>query len=442
MTERNENTTETLVIEPLVGPVHATVRPPGSKSMTNRALMVAALASGTSELSGALDADDTEAMVECLQRLGVSVDWNRQADRIIVTGIDGSLPAGGTVAALDARLSGTTSRFMMAMVALGSGPFRIDGEPPLRARPMGDGYTALAELGVAVDGDGSHLPVTISGGPVRGGHLNVRGDTSSQFLSGLAMAGVCMADGLDIAVRGDLVSAPYVAMTAEVMRAFGAEVVFDTANNRLVVKAGGYRARSFAIEADASAATYFMAIAAISGGDVRIEGVGKASMQGDIRFADILESMGAQVTWGEDWLIVSGPPLGQHLQGIDVNMADLSDAVPTLAAVAVFADRPTTVRGVGFIRHKETDRIGSVVTELQRLGIGAEETDDGFVVHPGEPQPACVRTYDDHRMAMAFTVIGTAAPGITIGDPGCVAKTFPGFFDVVEGLRRRARSGG
>ena len=431
-----------LEVVPLGGPVHASVRPPGSKSITNRALMVAGLASGVSVLRGALDADDTAAMVDCLGRAGVGVRWDRDQAEIIVEGVGGELPAVAGLVELDARLSGTTARFMTAFAALGQGSYRLDGQAPLRERPMGDGLRAVATLGATVVGDGEHLPVTISGGPVTGGALAVAGGTSSQFLSGLAMAGACMAQGLSASTGGGLVSAPYVAMTVDVMKAFGCAATFDYTTGVLDVPAGGYHATQFVVEADASAASYFMAIAAITGGVVRIEGVGRRSTQGDVRFADVLETMGARVTWGDDWVEVGGPPSGTSLRGVTVDLADLSDTAPTLAAVAVFADGPTRVRGVGFIRHKETDRIASVVTELRRLGIDADENEDGFVVHPGTPTPAAVRTYDDHRMAMAFTVIGLGSPGVTICDPGCVAKTFPGFFTMVESLRASTTADG
>lgn len=277
----------------------------------------------------------------------------------------------------------------------------------------------------------------VEGGPVRGGELVVRGDVSSQYLSGLAMAGACMPNGLDVTVEGGLVSAPYVAMTTRVMTAFGADATFDAKQGRLRVAPGGYQAADVTIEADASAASYFLAAAAVCGGRVRIEGVGADSSQGDVRFADVLADMGASVRWGPDWIELEGPAGGQ-LQGVRADLSALSDTAPTLAAVAVFAAGPTEVTGVGFIRAKETDRIAAVVTELKRLGIEATETNDGFVVHPGNPQPAEVHTYDDHRMAMAFTVVGLAAPGVTILDPGCVAKTYPGFFDDIETLRSGA----
>lgn len=298
---------------------------------------------------------------------------------------------------------------------------------------MGGAITALADLGVGVEASDGGLPVTVTGGPAPGGQLAVDGSLSSQFLSGLAMAGACMPEGLDLTIMGSLVSRPYVDMTVAVMRQFGAEVSLE--GDRLRVAPGGYVGARLAIEPDASAASYFMAAAAVCGGEVRVEGLGASSLQGDTRFAGVLERMGAVVTMGPDHITVAGPPDGR-LRGVIANLADFSDTAPTLAAVAAFADGPTEVTGIGFIRHKETDRIAAVVTELRRLGIGATETPDGFVITPAEPQPAAVRTYDDHRMAMAFAVVGLRAPGVVIVDPGCVDKTYPEFFSDLEAAVR------
>ena len=423
---------EVRAIEPLEAPPDATIRPPGSKSLTNRALLIAALAEGRSLLRGALEADDTAAMVDCVRAVGAGVDWAPGSSDVTIDGVGGRLRPGPL--RLDARLSGTSARFALAACALGPGPYEVDGAPPLRARPMAGSVDALTDLGLEVATLEGRLPVTVRGGPARGGQLTVRGDVSSQYLSGLAMAGACLADGLAITLDGPLVSAPYVAMTIEVMRAFGAEAGFDPVAGRVWAHPGGYRSTTFAIEADASAASYFLAAAAVRGGRVRVEGVGSSSTQGDAGFPAVLARMGAAVRSGSDWIEVTGPPPG-GLRGITVNLATMSDVAPTLAAVAVFADGPTEVTGVGFIRAKETDRIAAVVTELQRLGVGATATHDGFVVHPAAPRPAAVRTYDDHRMAMAFTVVGLAAPGVVIVDPGCVAKTYPGFFEDVARLR-------
>ncbi|CAN5197421.1 3-phosphoshikimate 1-carboxyvinyltransferase [soil metagenome] len=422
----------TVVVEPLTGFLDATVEVPGSKSITNRALVVAALAEGDSVLTGALHADDTEAMVAALDRLGVGVTTETETGALRVAGVAGRVPPGP--ADLDARLSGTTARFLLPLLALGSGRYRLDGAPPLRERAMGPLVTALRHLGAEVEeGRTGHLPVTVAARGLKGGSVHLPGSVSSQFVSGLLLSGPAMAEGLHVELEPPIVSRPYLALTTTTMAAFGITVEGD-ADRGLTVAPGRYRGRRFDIEPDASAASYFFAAAAICGGRVRVPGLGTSSVQGDLAFVDILESMGASVRRETAAVEVTGGP---ELRGIEVDMADCSDQAQTLAAVAVFASSPTRIKGIGFIRGKETDRIAAVVTELRRCGIEAEEEVDGFVVRPGHPRPARVQTYDDHRMAMSFTLLGLRAPGIEIADAECVAKTFPDFFEVVNSLRRQ-----
>ncbi len=424
-------------VEPFEGRLDAVVRPPGSKSITNRALVCAALASGSTRLDGALFADDTEAMLSCLHELGVGIAVEREAARVQVAGAAGSPPATGAL--LDARLSGTTARFVLPVAALGHGTMVLDGAAPLRARPMGDLLDALDELGADVVGLGEpgHLPVRLEGRGLDGGVTTVRGDVSSQFLSGLLLSAPCMRSGLEVRVEGELVSVPYVEMTLGVMRAFGAAASHE-AYRRITVAPGGYTGvERFVVEPDASAASYFFAAAAIVGGTVRIDGLGQDSWQGDLAFVDALEQMGARVERGASSTTVTG---SGTLHGVEVDFADLSDTAQTLAVVAPFASSPTTITGIGFIRRKETDRIAATVTELRRCGIHAEELPDGIRIHPGAPRPATVSTYDDHRMAMSFALLGLRVPGIRIADPGCVAKTFPGYWTVLEALRAQQRS--
>ena len=378
--------------------------------------MCAALARQPSTLTGALLADDTDAMVTCLRRLGTRVEVD--GTTMTVTRRKWT-----DAATLDARLSGTTARFLLPVVATAPGTFRIDGAPPLRARPMGPSLDALRSLGASVTGDA--LPVDVKG-PVLGGSVTVSGDESSQFLSGLLLAGAVMPRGLTIELSTPLVSKPYVELTKSVMQAFGADV------DGLHARFTGYSGRTYAIEPDASAASYFFAAAAITGGRVTVEGLGPRSPQGDVAFVRVLERMGAAVDWEPDSITVRGTGT---LRGIDVDLADFSDTAQTLAVVAAFADSPVGLTGIGFIRKKETDRIGNTVRELQRAGIHAEERPDGFVVKPSTPQPARIETYDDHRMAMSFAVLGLKVPGIEIADPDCVAKTFPEFWSTLETLR-------
>jgi 3-phosphoshikimate 1-carboxyvinyltransferase len=412
---------DVLTVAPLSSPLDATVRPPGSKSITNRALLCAALAPGTSTLTGALFADDTRAMLDAVAALGATVDADPEAAVIRVTGVDPR--AGSADAAVDARQSGTTSRFILPAAALRPGRTVVDGTPQLRARPFGPVLDALRDLGAEVSTTG-FLPATVRG-PLRGGPVQVSGHISSQFLSGLLMAGPLMTEGLTVELTSPLVSVPYVEMTRAVMTAFGVRV------DGLTVAPGTYRPTEYAVEPDASAASYFLGAAAIAGGRVTVRGLGSSSLQGDVGFADVLGRMGATVTRSADSLTVSaaGP-----LHGVDVDMSDISDTAQTLAAVAVYADSPTRVRGIGFIRGKETNRVAAVVTELRRAGIDAVEDEDGFTIRPGVPRPTRFATYEDHRMAMSLSLLGLRSPGIEIADPGCVAKTYPHFFTDLASL--------
>jgi 3-phosphoshikimate 1-carboxyvinyltransferase len=420
-----------LPIEPIAGPLDADVRIPGSKSLTNRALVCAALADGTSMLTGALEADDTLAMVEGLRALGIEVDSDWPAERLAVHGCAGRPPA--SLGIIDARLSGTTSRFLLPVAALGSGTYRIDGSLGLRARPMADIVEALRSLSVTVTEVGApgHLPVEVSDGPVAGGPVRIPGGTSSQFASGLLLAGPAMRTGLLVHIPGPLVSQPYLDMTVAVMAAFGVDVVTEVEQTWSVAP-GSYRATDCAIEPDATAASYAFAAAAIVGGRVTVPGLGQGTLQGDHGFVDLLERMGATVERGPSSTTVRGTGA---LHGVEADLSQMSDVAQTLAVVAAFADSPTRVTGIGFIRGKETDRVGHVVAELRRAGLDAEEEADGYVVRPGPIRPATIETYDDHRMAMAFALLGLRAPGLRIADPSCVAKTFPGYWAMLQGLR-------
>lgn len=416
----------TRAIRPLAEPPDRTVVVPGSKSHTNRALVCAALAEGTSRLSGALFADDTEAMLGVLRDLGLDVHADPESATIDIGGTAGRVPA--VDAPLDSRQSGTTGRFVLPMLALGDGRNVLDGADQLRARPFGELVDALHALGGRVEGE--RLPLTVEGGGLRGGTVTVSGAISSQFLSGLLLSAPCASGDVVIEVADDLVSRPYIDLTIDTMASFGVEVDNDD-YKRFVVPAIGYRAADVAIEPDASAASYFFAAAAISGGTIEVPGLGADTVQGDLDFVRALEAMGATVTIGATSTTVTGP---SELDGISIDMSDISDTAQTLAAVAPFATSPTTVDGIGFIRYKETDRIAAICHELSRLGVRAEQTDDGFIITPSEPRPGIVDTYDDHRMAMSFALIGLRAPGIVIADPGCVRKTFPTYFSVLDQL--------
>jgi 3-phosphoshikimate 1-carboxyvinyltransferase len=424
-------------VAPLAGPLDAEVRVPGSKSLTNRALVCAALAEGTSTITGALVADDSEAMATALAALGAGITPDPgDPTRLTVAGTGGRLRPGPLD--LDMRQSGTTARFLAPVVALGSGAYRLDGSDQLRARPMGPVLAGVEALGVRVvaGGEPGHLPVTVEApGGLAGGEVAVPGDASSQFLSGLLLAAPYAAAGARLRLTTALVSRPFVELTVDVMDAFGVEVAAEAAGDAFVVPPGRYRATAYAVEPDASAAAYLLAAAALVGGRVTVAGLGAGSRQGDARFADLLAAMGARVerTAAATTVTATG-----RLAGLGtVDLADMPDMTPTLAVLAAFADGPTRITGVGFVRGHETDRIAAVVAELGRLGVRAEAEADGLAVHPSPagPGPGCVDTYDDHRMAMSFALAGLRVPGISIAGPGCVAKTFPGFWDALDRLR-------
>jgi len=416
-----------MLIEPLVSPIDADVVVPGSKSITNRALVAAALANGTSELRGVLDADDTKAMLGVIQELGAGVDPLGQPDAYAITGTAGVLKPGPLT--VDVRMSGTTARFATPLAARGAGVYIIDGAPEMRARPMGETVRALRSLGVTIAPES--LPINLRGG-FDGGSLTLGANVSSQFASGMLLASPGTSNGLTLDLEGQVVSRPYLDMTCQVMRAFGASVEQPSANQFVVAANTGYTANKYIIEPDASAASYFFAAAAVSGGRVKISGLGKNALQGDVGFVEVLAAMGADVTVAEGFIEVQGTGA---LTGIDLDMSQISDTAQTLAAIAPFAQGPVRVTGIDFIRRKETDRIKAVVTELQRMGIVAVEQEDGFLIQPGMPQPATIETYHDHRMAMSFAITGLMAPGIEIADPGCVDKTFPDYWQVLDSLR-------
>jgi 3-phosphoshikimate 1-carboxyvinyltransferase len=418
---------DSIVIQ-TAGPMKATVTPPGSKSITNRALICAALADGDSTLTGVLDSEDTRVMIDALGKLGIEVDADPIAKRIRIRGCDGHPPV--SQADMNAGGSGTTMRFLTAMVCLGDGVFRLDGTPRMRQRPIEDLLAALRQMGANVKSELENgcPPVGVQASGLKGGRISVSGDISSQFLSGLLLASPYASQAVELIPAKRLVSQPYIEMTLAVMADFGVEVrkLYD---GGFAVPAGKrYRGRAYEIEPDASAASYFFAAAAITGGQATIEGLSKQSIQGDIGFCDCLEKMGCKVEYREHAIIVTGG----KLHGIEIDMNGISDTVQTLSAVALFAEGPTTITGVGHIRHKETDRLGALVAELRKFGATVEELSDGLKITPGELHAATIETYDDHRMAMSMSLVGLRVPGVAILDPGCTAKTYPLFFKDME----------
>jgi 3-phosphoshikimate 1-carboxyvinyltransferase len=421
---------EVLAPRPARGPVDGTVRVPGSKSITNRALLVAALADGDSELAGALHSDDTRYMAAALNALGVSVESDWAGERFLVRGGGGTFPA--SRADLFVGNAGTAMRFLTAALPLGHGVYRIDGVPRMRQRPIGPLLQALRDLGADVESElGTGCPPVVAhAAGLPGGRTRMAGDQSSQYFTALLLVGAYARYGIEVEVAGELVSKPYLPMTAAVMAAFGVAAELDQAEWRwLRVPAGQhYRGRHYLVEPDASNASYFFAAAATTGGRVRVDGLGGGSTQGDLRFVDLLARMGATVTLTEDAVEVRGPAGGQ-LRAIDADLGPISDTAQTLAAIAPFADGPTTIRGIAHARLKETDRVAALATELRRLGQGVAEFADGLTITPAPVTPVDIATYDDHRMAMSFAITALRAPGVRLRDPGCVAKTFPTFFD-------------
>lgn len=408
------------------GRIHGSIRPPGSKSITNRALVCAALASGSSTLTGALASEDTHVMIDSLGRLGIPVAKGGAESTLVVSGCGGTIPTGS--ADLFVGNSGTTIRFLTALATLGHGEFRLDGIARMRERPIADLMDALNQLGAdASSQSGTGCPpVTIRAHGLRGGKARIRGDISSQFLSGLLMAAPLAKQDVQLLVEGELVSQPYVTMTLRVMQSFGIVVPSNDLTQFVISGQQQYRACAYAIEPDASAASYFWGAAAISGGEVTVRGLTREALQGDVAFVECLADMGCEVTYKPDSITVHGT--NEPLRGIDVNMNAISDTAQTLAAVALFASSPTTIRGVGHIRHKETDRIGDLARELRKVGAGVEELDDGLCITPTRLRGAILETYNDHRMAMSLALVGLRVPGVTILNPGCTVKTYPDFF--------------
>lgn len=407
------------------GELSASIRPPGSKSITNRAMICAALADGQSRLRGVLDSEDTQVMIGALRALGLDIEHDQHEATATITGGAGKAPCGQSD--LFVANSGTTIRFLTAMLASAGGRHRLDGVARMRERPIEDLLEAIRQLGGdarSENGDGCP-PVQIDTTGLRGGTAQVRGNISSQFLSGLLLAAPNAQSDVELIVDGPLVSQPYIEITLQVMKAFGATIARRGYEQFSVPAPQAYRACDYEIEPDASAASYFWAAAAIAGGEVTVQGLTQRALQGDVAFCDCLRQMGCQVRYGEQSTTVQGGPL----RGVEVDMNAISDTVQTLAAVALFADGPTTIRGVAHIRHKETDRIGDLARELRKLGADVQEYDDGLTIRPVELRSAEIETYHDHRMAMSLALVGLKVPGVVILNPACSEKTYPRFFE-------------
>jgi 3-phosphoshikimate 1-carboxyvinyltransferase len=431
-------------ITPIPHPLDATVRVPGSKSLTNRALLVSALADGTTRLVNALFSDDSLYFAKALRTLGFDVQLDEANHEMTVTGLGGRIPA--KQAELFIGNAGTAARFLTAFLTLGHGEYLLDGDSRMRERPIGDLVDALQQLGATIHPSSFSLhpsqicpPIKILAHGLPGGKTKLAGNISSQFLSALLMVAPYARSPVEIELTTELNSKPYVDMTLGIMEDFGVEVERNGYQSFIIRPSRYVPLSTFQIESDASAASYFFAASAICGGTVRVENISRQSVQGDISFLDVLQQMGCVVTEADNSIAVHRqhhPLAGSSIVGIDVDMRDIPDTAQTLAAIAPFASSPTRIRGIASARLKETDRVHAACTELARLGVRVEEHEDGITIHPTSSlQPADIQTYNDHRMAMAFSLIGLRVDGVTIENPSCVSKTFPNFFEVLETLR-------
>jgi 3-phosphoshikimate 1-carboxyvinyltransferase len=423
-----------LTLSPPRKPFDAQITPPGSKSLTNRSLLLACLAKGVSTLSNVLFADDTLVMMECLARLGFRLEVDRAGHVIHVHGQAGRIEQSS--ADLFCGNSGTSIRFLTALCALGRGRYNLDGVPRMRKRPIGELVDLLHHLGIRIDYllEPGYPPINVIADGLPGGIVRFGGSKSSQFLSALLQVAPYARNEVQVDLDGPQTSWPYVAMTMRLMDSFGVtpELIRDpkTGDPRRIIIPHGhpYQATNYAIEPDASNATYFLAAAAISpGSKVTVLGLGKDSLQGDVGFSDVLRQMGASVTVARDSITVTGPDV---LEGIEVDLSAMPDTAQTLAVAALFATGPTTIRGLHTLRVKETDRIAALATELSKLGATIDVEPDSLTVHPPDQlKPAAIDTYDDHRMAMSFALTAVRQGGLRINDPACVNKTYPNYFN-------------
>ena len=428
---------EFLDLSPLIR-ARGSIQLPGSKSISNRILLLSALAQGATEVKSLLDSDDTRVMLDALARLGVN--WTRHSDTqdYVVQGVGGAFPV--KQAELSLGNAGTAFRSLTAALALSGGDYTLSGVARMHERPIGDLVDALRQLGAQIEylGNPGFPPLKIAPAHLtETNEVEVRGNVSSQFLTGLLMAAPLTGKSITIRVIGELISRPYIEITLNLMRRYGVEVQRDSWQAFTVPAGQVYRSPgTIYVEGDASSASYFLAAGAIGVGPVRVEGVGRASIQGDIRFAEALQQMGASIRMGENWVEASSQG---RLHGIDADFNHIPDAAMTIAVVALFAQGPTTLRNIGSWRVKETDRIYAMATELRKVGAVVEEGADYLrVTPPMQLQSATIDTYDDHRMAMCFSLVTLGGVAMRINDPKCVNKTYPGYFDAFASITRRA----
>ncbi len=408
--------------------MHATVEVPGSKSYTQRALVVACLAEGRSNLCNALISEDTRCVVEALRFLGAEIVIS--GSDVAVNGTGGRIHNPGRVILLGNN--GTALRFLTTMAALGKGQYMLDGSSRLRERPLLPLLNALKILGVESQSRGGYPPVEIDAKGLEGGKVVFEDVESSQYISSLLIGAPYAAGDIEIELAGKTISEPYIDMTVDIMKRFGADVIARQRNSFKVRSGSRYRGRRYIIEGDASSASYFFLAAALCRGRVKVLNINPASLQGDVNLLGIMENLGCSVVRGDGWVEVTGRPLREG--DILFDMGNMPDMVPTLAVLAAFRRGQSIITNVPHLRIKESDRIAALVNELRRIGVEAKETADGLIVAGGKPHGACIETYNDHRIAMSFAIAGLATPGIRIGDRRCVGKSFPGFWDELSRL--------
>lgn len=423
------NGIDRLTISPGEQSIDGTIPIPGSKSLTNRALIISALTEGRSKISGILKSDDSYWCIDALKKMGITI--NIQGDTAYVEGKEGKWKSND----LYIGAAGTIARFLPGTLAAGnSGIWKLDASQSMRKRPVAPLIEALRELDAEINymGHEGYYPLQVKGKKLKGGEVSLSGAISSQFISGLLIAAPYFKEGITVSIKDEIVQHAYVILTLDLMKKFGADIQYDNALQQIVVRPSLYKAKNIQLEPDVSAACYFFALAAVSNGKIRVNGLTMETKQPDIQMLEVLEKMGCKVMKGAAFIEVEGTP---HLKGnFAISMKEMSDQALTLAVIAPFADAPVTIKNVAHIRHHESNRISVICKSLTKLGIKVEEFDDGLKIYPGCPKPALLNTYDDHRVAMALALIGSRVKGIELNDPGCVSKTFPHYFVLLEEL--------
>lgn len=422
----------TLTLKP-IAKIDGEVNLPGSKSLSNRALLLAALAEGTTRITNLLESDDTRHMLNALKQLGVEYRLADDKTECTVVGKAGVINAEG-VQELFLGNAGTAMRPLCAALCLGKGTYVLTGEARMKERPIGHLVDALREAGAHIsylEKEG-YPPLKIEANGLQGGDVKIDGAISSQFLTALLMAAPLAKNNTHITIIGELVSKPYIDITLDIMKKFGVEVTHDNYKTFHVKGGQTYKAvERYMVEGDASSASYFLAAAAIKGGTVKVTGIGKNSIQGDVQFVDVLEKMGAKVEWGDEYISVSRG----ELHAVDMDFNHIPDAAMTIATTALFAEGTTTLRNIYNWRVKETDRLYAMATELRKVGAEVEEGEDYLKITPPKVlKHAAIDTYDDHRMAMCFSLLALDPVSVTINEPECTAKTFPTYFDVLQSV--------